>query len=221
MSSDCIEVSNIVLVFLFHLTSRFLVVCEWETMDTSQNKDIAMRQNLLSVGGKNAIPPQHIIKQQRRLSQTQLSSDHHSRKIIHSKHKELCPLCHRPSFIFKQISKYDHKNHDNKHISSQCGTFMCSKCSNKEIQSKLSQINKLKQENKKLISIIKPMLNKKVNAPNTKYYDKKLKMQQYQHHIANLRLLIKQKQTENKQCMFNISYHILFSYISRLLSMEN
>ena len=73
-------------------------------MDTSQNRDIAMRQNLLSVGGKNTLPPKHIMQQQRRLSQSQLSKD---RKIfIHSKHKELCPLCHRPSYIFKQHNQY-------------------------------------------------------------------------------------------------------------------
>ena len=178
-------------------------------MDTSQNKDIGMRQNLLRVGGKNTLPPSHIIQQQRQLSQSQLSKD---RKIfIHSKHKELCPLCYRPSFVFKQINQYghnhSHNNNNNNHYrhhtqQSQPGTFMCSKCSNKEIQFKLAQIKQLKQENKKLIKQIQPILHIKANAKNTKYHDKKLKIDQYEKTINNLRVLILQKQRENKLCMF-------------------
>eukprot|EP01084_Bolivina_argentea_P092058 165667_1 len=131
-------------------------------MDTSQNKDIARRQSLLGVAGVNAIPPQHIVNQQRQLSQTEFESQ--TRKIIPLEHRELCPLCHCPSFIFLQ-TKYIPKSINNNNINninqltpSIPGTFMCKICINNRIKNKLLQINTLKKQIKQLSNKIKPIL---------------------------------------------------------------
>mmetsp|Transcript_31641 Transcript_31641/g.50903 ORF Transcript_31641/g.50903 Transcript_31641/m.50903 type:complete len:804 (-) Transcript_31641:207-2618(-) len=165
------------------------------------NKDIAVRQNLLHVAGKNTLPPQHIIQQQRQSTQHELSTA--TRKIIALKHKELCPLCHRPSFIFNQYEKPPPTASSSTASASLSpsvcpGTFMCAKCSNQAIQSKLSQIIELKQDIKRQTQLIQPILTQKVNTRNTKYLDKTLRSKQHQQRISNLRHSILQRQKENK-----------------------
>eukprot|EP01084_Bolivina_argentea_P125522 222393_1 len=158
-----------------------------------------MRQNLLSVGGKNTIPPTHIVEEQQRLSSTELASQ--SRKIIPMEHRELCPLCHCPSFIFVQ-SKYSKNGLHHPSYSSplplHCGTFLCEQCCNQKMKLKLHQINQLKQQIQSASKLIDPILHAKMNARNTIYHDIRLKAKQRDQHISNLRLLIQQKQRENK-----------------------
>ena len=168
-------------------------------MDTSQNKDIGRRQALLGVAGKNAIPPQHIMRQQRRLSASESA-----RQVIPHSHKEFCPLCHHPSFIFDQLHhRHSHPTHNNSSYSSSHrlpGTFLCASCCNITVQSKLCDIKILKQEIRAQSRIIAPILKYKVNAPNTKYRDKRLRIKHSQRRISTLRRLIEQKHKENQHC---------------------
>ena len=166
-------------------------------MDASKIKDIGIRQNLLRAANKNTIPPSHIIQEQRRLSRTKFARQSH--QIMSPRHRELCPLCHCPSFIFKQSSKFTKE-----------ATFTCSNCSNRAIQSKISQIKALKHDIKQTSKQIEPILIQKLNAPNSSYCDKSLKSKQYQRSISNLRILIRQKQTENKQGTLPCNMHLHF-----------
>ena len=175
-------------------------------MDTSQNRDIGRRQALLGVAGKNVIPPQRIIQQQRRLSATE--SAH---KLIPREHKELCPLCLFPSFIFDQRHKsLVHTGPTSPRLP---GTFLCALCCNKNIQSKLCDIKILKQEIRAQSRLITPILKHKVNAPNTRYRDKRLRVKHSQRRISALKRLIEQRHKENQHCMWWADGFFFFLFI--------
>lgn len=148
----------------------------------SKELDLKHRHSLLTEVGVEVPLPPHFIQHLSNINKRPSS-------LLLNKHrKEKCPLCLQSSLILHPKP-----------------TFRCSKCSNREIQQKLSTIDQKKKQIKNQISKIEPILHSHLSMIEIHFGDKIFAEKCKQHRLLFLRKLLQNKSKENKELQSKIS----------------